>query len=165
MSAASLAMSTAVSTEMPTSAVRRAGRVVDAVAQEADDVPLALQGADDALLVGRRQPGEERRVLGRLGQFGIGHGFDLPAQQHAVGGQADLLADLAAYQLVVAGEGLDRDAVVLQGQDGRGRGFLGRVEESDVALAASGRLRRPSSRPPAARCPCRRWPARGSRRH
>ena len=34
------------------------GRVVDAVAHEADDVPLALERPDDALLVRRRQPGE-----------------------------------------------------------------------------------------------------------
>ena len=49
-------------------------------------------------------------------------------------GKPDLLADLAAHQFVVAGEDLDRHAVVLQRQDGRGRGFLGRVEEGHVAL-------------------------------
>ena len=44
------------------------------------------------------------------------------------------LADFAADQFVVAGEDLDRDAVVLQRQDGGGRGFLGRIEEGDIAL-------------------------------
>ena len=90
MSAASLAMSTALSTEMPTSAVRRAGRVVDAVSEEADDVPLALQRADHPLLVGRREPGEERGSFNGFGKFGVGHRFHLPAQQHPIGRQAHL---------------------------------------------------------------------------
>ena len=114
--------------------MRRAGRIVDAVAQEADHVPLALQGADDPLLVGGREPGEEGRALGGLGQLGVGHGLDLRAQEHAIGGQPDLVADLAADQLVVAGEHLHRHAVVLQRQDRGGGRLLGRIEEGDVAL-------------------------------
>ena len=133
MSAASLAMSTgAVDGDAHVGGPQR-GRIVDAVAQEADDVPLALQGADHPLLVGGREPGEERGVLRRLGQFGVGHGFHLRAQQHAIGRQPDFLADLAADQLVVAGEDFDRHAVVLQRQDGGGRGILGRIEEGHVA--------------------------------
>ena len=53
MSAASLAMSTAESTEMPMSAARSAGGVVDAVAHEADHVAVGAQRAHDALLVQR----------------------------------------------------------------------------------------------------------------
>ena len=40
------------------------GRVVDAVAEEPDDVLARLQHLDDALLVRRRHPGEQRRALG-----------------------------------------------------------------------------------------------------
>ena len=164
MSAASLAMSTARVDGDAHVGGPQGGRIVDAVAQEADDVPLALQSADHPLLVGRREAGEERGLLGRLGQFGVRHGFHLGAQQHAIRRQPDFLADLAADQLVVAGEDLDRDAVVLQRRDGRGRGILGRVEKGHVAhqdqvalvVLGIGRL--------AARRPCRPWPARGSRR-
>ena len=85
MSAASLAMSTARIDRDAHVGGAQGGRIVDAVAQEADDVLLALQGADDPLLVGRREPGEERGAFGGLGQFGVGHGFDLRAQQHAIG--------------------------------------------------------------------------------
>ena len=107
---------------------------------------------------------KERGVFGGLGQFGVGHGFHLPAQQHALGRQAHFLADLAADQFVVAGENLHRDAVLLQRQDGRRRGLLGRIEEGHVALEDQvvlvvlrvGRL--------GARRPCRRSPARGTRR-
>ena len=126
-------MSTAVSTEMPTSAARSDGRIVDAVAQEADDVPFALQGADDPLLVGGRQPGEERRVLRGLGKLGVVHGLDLGAQQDAIGREAHFLANLAADQLVVAGEDLDGHAVVFQRRNRRRRGVLGRIEEGHVA--------------------------------
>ena len=53
MSADSLAMSTALSTEMPTSAALQRRRVVDAVAHETHHVAVAVQGLDDALLLGR----------------------------------------------------------------------------------------------------------------
>ena len=86
-------------------------RVVDAVAQEPHDVPRPLQGLDDALLVGRGQPGEQGRLAGGLRQFRVGHPLHLAAQEHLVGGDADLPANLAAHQFVVPGEHLDRDAV------------------------------------------------------
>jgi hypothetical protein len=41
-------MSTAVSTDTPTSAALSAGAVVDAVAEEADDVTLGMKRADYA---------------------------------------------------------------------------------------------------------------------
>ena len=62
MSAASLATSTAPSTEMPTSAAWSDGRVVDAVAEEADDVPAALERQDDAVLLRGRHAAEEGRA-------------------------------------------------------------------------------------------------------
>ena len=66
MSAASCATSTAVITEMPTSAACSDGRVVDAVAHEADDVPAALQREDDAVLLRRRDAREDGRLLGHV---------------------------------------------------------------------------------------------------
>ena len=60
-------------------------RVVDAVAEEADDVPLALQRPDYPLLVGRREPGKQRGVFGGLGQLVVGHRLNLPAEQDLIG--------------------------------------------------------------------------------
>ena len=66
---------------MPTSAARReGGRVVDAVAQEPDDVPRPLQDLDHALLVGRGHAGEQGGLAGRLCQFHVGHPFDPAAE-------------------------------------------------------------------------------------
>ena len=45
------------------------GGVVDAVAHEADDVLARLQRLDDPLLVGRRDAGEQRGLLGGLGEL------------------------------------------------------------------------------------------------
>ena len=63
-----------------------------------------------------------------------------PPDQHLLDGDADLAADLAAHQLVVAGEHLDRDAVPAQGRDRRRGAVLGRVEEGDVAAQDQLRL-------------------------
>ena len=108
--------------------------VVDAVAHEADGVLAGLQGLDDALLVSGRDAGKQRGLARRVGKLIVGHLLDLAAEQHELGGQPDLLADLAGDQIVVAGDDLDRDAVALQGLDGRRGGLLGRIEEGDIAV-------------------------------
>jgi hypothetical protein len=71
--------SLAMSVEMPMSAARKAGPSLIPVAHESDDVPLAPEGAYDPLLLRGRGAGEERGLLRRLGQFVIGHFFDVCA--------------------------------------------------------------------------------------
>ena len=94
---------------------------------------FALQGLDDALLVRRGEAGEDVRGFHRLGQLRVGHGLDLAAEHDLLGIDADLGADLAGDQVVVAGQHLDGDAVLAQHGDGLGGGVLGRVEEGEVA--------------------------------
>ena len=142
MSADSLAMSTAVSTEMPTSAVLQRGAVVDAVAQEADDVAARWQRRDDRRLLRRRKLGEHRWRLDELGELRVAQRLDVAAENDALDRQPDLAADLAGDDLVVAGENLDLDAVRGQRRDRRAGALLGRIEKGDVARAASGRTRR-----------------------
>ena len=64
----------------------------------------------------------------------VAHRLDLRAGQHLLQRQADFLTDLARDQLVVAGQDLDRDTVLLKSADRRRGGFLGRIEEGDVAF-------------------------------
>ena len=103
-------------------------------------------------------------LLGGLGEFGVGHFLDVAAEEHGVGGEADVLADLAADELVIAGEDFHGDAVFVQGGEGAGGGLLGRVEESDIAFEDEVALvllsRKLSFRP----APWWRRPGRGSRR-
>ena len=80
-SADSLAMSAAESTEMPDVGRAQGGPVVDAVAEEAHHVALALQRGDDPLLVSGRQAREERRLLDGGGELRVGHRLDLGAEQ------------------------------------------------------------------------------------
>ena len=63
MSADSLAMSTALSTEMPTSAARKRRRVVDAVAHEADDVAVASAAPGRCAACARAKGARKRRVV------------------------------------------------------------------------------------------------------
>jgi len=67
--------------------VRRSqgGSVVDSVAHESDNVPLAPQDTDDPLFVRRREAGQRRRLLRCLGQLGVGHFLHVAAEQHGVG--------------------------------------------------------------------------------
>ena len=91
-------------------------RVVDAVAHEADACACATCSAlMIRCLCAGETPGEQRRASRRPSASSlVGHPLDVGAEQHAVGREADLLADLARDQLVVAGDDLDRDAVRLQ---------------------------------------------------
>jgi len=88
-------------------------------------VLLALQGGDDALLVGGGQPRKQGGLFHHGSQLRVAHGLDLRAQQHVFGGDADLVADFLAHQLVVAGEHLDRDAVLAQRHHRGRRGVFG----------------------------------------
>ena len=110
------------------------GRVVDAVAHEADGVLARLQRLDDPLLVRRRDAREQRGDLDGIGELVVGQLVDVDAEQDGADDEADVLAHLSRDELVVSGDHLDRDAVCLQLGDGHGAGLLGRVQERDVAL-------------------------------
>ena len=50
-------------------------------------------------------------VSSGFGEFVVGHRLDLAAEENVVGVQADLPADLAGHEVVVAGQDFDGDAV------------------------------------------------------
>jgi len=110
------------------------GRVVDAVAKESHDVTFAAQDTNDSLLVRGREAGEECRLLCRLSQIGVGHFFDVVAQQHGVGEKPDIAAYFAANQVVVAGKDLNCNTMFAQRFDRGCSGGLGRVEECDISF-------------------------------
>ncbi len=107
--------------------------VVDAVAQKADDVALAVQGIDDGRLLRRRDLGEHDRRLGEICQLVRRHRSHLAAENDAVHRQADFVADLARDDVVVAGQDLDLHAAGLECADRRGASLLRRIEKRDVA--------------------------------
>ena len=84
MSADSLAMSTAVSTDMPTSAAFSAGLSLMPSPKKSDDMALGVKRADDAGLLRRRDLGEDRHRFGELGQSVVAHLFDFGAKHDAV---------------------------------------------------------------------------------
>ena len=108
--------------------------VVDAIAQEADHVPVALQGADDALLVRRRELGKDGGAVDGLRQLGVGHLFDGGAEQDLVNGQAYLPADGRGHQFVVAGEDAHLDVMLVQ---------LGEARRRSWPWAGRGNARKP----------------------
>jgi hypothetical protein len=136
MSADSLAMSTALLTEMPTSAARSAG----ASLMPSPRKPTTW-----------RQPREHRLHAGGVFERLVVERVDVGADQDLVGVESDLRADRPRDHVVVAGEHLDVDAVGLQRSDRLRRSLLGRIEKGDVAeqhqvilvLAGSIRFLRP----------------------
>ena len=107
--------------------------VVDAVPHEPDDVPLALQGLDDLLLLRGRQAREDGGLLRGLHELLRREPLELGPGHQVLHVDAHVLADLAGDKVVVPGEDLHGDPRVLQGLQGLRRGFLGRIEEGDVA--------------------------------
>ena len=141
------------------------GRVVDAVAHEADHVPFALQRLDDALLVGGREPHEQRGVFRGVGQLAR-RSSSRPARRSAraraerptslqilretssLSPVRTLTATPCCCSAAIAGAG----------------GFLGRVEKRDIALQDQVVFVVLVIGGFAARSRDRRSPARGSRR-
>ena len=94
---------------------------------------FAMQGLDDPRFLVGGELREYRGRFGALGQLLVREGIDLVAQQDVLGRQANLAAHVSGYRVVVAGQNLDRDPVLLQRGDGRRGAVLGRVQEGDVA--------------------------------
>src|SRR5207253_10863322 len=90
------------------------GRVVDAVAQEADDVVATLEREDDPVFLRGRDAGKDGRVLSYRSESAVGHALDLVATDDAGTVEADLTADVLDDKLVVAGEDLHLDAVAAE---------------------------------------------------
>jgi hypothetical protein len=61
------------------------GTIVDAVAEKADHVPLAVQGLNDAFLLRRGQLGEHRRAFRDVGELFLRHGVDARAERISPG--------------------------------------------------------------------------------
>jgi hypothetical protein len=94
---------------------------------------LGLKRANDARFLGRGDLREDRNRCGEIRQCGVAHLFDFGAERDAVHLEANLAADLAGDNLIVAGENLDRDARLIERGDGGAGAFLRRVEKGDVA--------------------------------
>ena len=126
-------MSTALSTEMPTSAARRAGASLMPSPMKPTTWPFALERLDDALLVRGREAREDVGPSTASASCASGHRLDLAAEQDFFRINADFGADLARDEVVVAGQHFDGDAVLAQRGDGFGGGVLGRIEEGEIA--------------------------------
>ena len=107
--------------------------VVDAIAHEADRMSLPLEGADDLLLLGGREPGEDVGLDHRGIELRRRHSGELGAGQHPPDGHAHVDAHLAGDELIVAGEDLGAYAAGAQAGEGLGGGVLGRIEEGEIA--------------------------------
>ena len=129
MSAASLATSTALSTEMPTSAACSAEASLMPSAHVADDVAGLLEREDDALFLVGLDFGEdvhvdhlvEQRAVAQLAQVRPGEDF--------CARQAHLLTDAGRDQAIVSGDDLQRNAQAFQAGDGLDDIGLGRIEK------------------------------------
>ena len=138
MSADSLAMSTAVSTEMPTSAALSAGPSLMPSPRKPTTCPLRCSALiTRAFCCGESLANTVARSAASASASSDIASSSLPST-HASDLQADVAAHLARDDLVVAGEDLHLHAVLAQHRDRRQRGFLGRVEEGDVARPGSG---------------------------
>ena len=92
---------------------------------------FALERLDDALLVGRGQPGKDAGGAGGFGQRRLAQRLDLRAEQDLFDRQAHFLADIGGDDLVIAGQDLDVHFQAVQPLQGLRGGLLGRVEEGE----------------------------------
>src|SRR6186713_182435 len=82
------------------------GRVVDAVAEEADDVPASPERLDNPVLLRGIDAAEQIRPLGARRKGNVIEGGDLAALHDPFDGQAELRADMLRDELVVASNDL-----------------------------------------------------------
>src|SRR5215469_164918 len=92
-----------------------------------------MQRFDDAGLLRRRYLGAHSDALQPFRQLLIGHLVEVAAEQDVIGHHANLTADLARDDVVIAGQDLHSDPGARQRSD-RGAGtLLWRVKKSDEA--------------------------------
>ena len=108
-------------------------RVVDPVADIAHHVPVALQGADQAVLLGRIDAREHVGLLDDRDQRAVGEAVQLVPEDQTIRFQAHLSAHAARDELAVAGQDLDGHAALTQLGDDFGGRRIGRVLEGDEA--------------------------------
>src|SRR5271165_4287747 len=96
-------------------------RVVDTVAEKADDMAAVLQPKDDPVLLNRRHPAEYVRLFEPRRQRIISEPFDLGAGQQPGDRNAELGADVLRDMLVVAGKDLNTYTLDPERCDGRAR--------------------------------------------
>ena len=101
------------------------GRVIDAVAHEADDMAAPLQGQDDAVLLRGRDAAEEVDLLDPRAQGLLAERRHLGAGEDAGNRNFQRAAEVMGHPLIVAGQDLDRDAASPEGLDGRPAPCLG----------------------------------------
>ena len=133
MSAASLATSTAVATEMPTSAVWSEGASLMPSPRKPTTWLRLFSARMIRVLLRGRDAGEDGRLLGHRRERAVGHALDLVATDDAGTVEADLTADVRGDKLVVAGEDLHHDAVAAEGAERLGDAFQRGIEEGHEA--------------------------------
>ena len=122
---------------MPTSAALQRRGVVDAVAHEADHVPLVLQGVDDALLVRRGELGKDGGLSRppRPAASSVIASISGPSRMCSTG-RPTCWQMLRGDQLVVAGQDLDVHVVLRA---------VWLSASGAVSLGGSRKARKPSS--------------------
>ena len=132
ISAASRATSTAVSTDADIRLVQ-SRRIVDAVAQVADDMAAAPECLNDALFLVRVDLDEEIGVLHACKERTLGEFRQVLTGHYPVGSQADRLGEMRGNVTVVARNDLYRDASLGECRKRLPDAFLRRVEEEQEA--------------------------------
>ena len=110
------------------------GRIVDAVAHKAHNVPFTTQQGNNALFVHRCQAGKQRGVLRQFRQLVVGQVLNVAAHDHIARIQPYFVTHFRGHQLAVAGEDFNGDTARLQRFERRRGGLFRRVEECDVTL-------------------------------
>ena len=150
-------------------------RIVDAVAEKADDMAAVPQPKNDAILLSGRDPAEQVRLLQPRAERFLTERFDLGAGQHPSNRNAEFGADMLRHALVVAAEDLDADTLGPKRGDGRpGARLCGSKKTTKpaktksrssatvapVRSGSSSRQATPSARNPSALSPSKTFAAR-----
>src|SRR6202030_3949275 len=132
MSAESLAMSTALSTDMPTSAAFRASPSLMPSPRNPTTCPFRCRASMTAAFCAGETLANTAAVSARsASSFGDNFAI-LPAENDTVHGQADFMANLPGNDIVVAGQDLHLHAGGFQRSERGGAGLLRRIEKRDV---------------------------------
>src|SRR6516164_949899 len=108
-------------------------RIIDAVAEKADDMATVLQTEDDPVFLDRRDPAEQGGLLQPRGQRLVAECFNFGPGQQPKNRNAELPADMPRHAFVVAAENLDANAVGRERGDRNSRALFWRIKEYDEA--------------------------------